>query len=56
MKERLPVNLENLELPEDQYKKLDKKNNTSYGYVNILSLISLVITTVTLLTILFFRK
>ena len=44
MNDRLPVRIENNELPYDKYSKLDKKNDNSYGYVSILYLLSLIIT------------
>lgn len=50
MKERLPVVIENLELPIDEFKKEEKTN--SYGYVSILYIISLLITIGSVLTIL----
>ena len=50
MKERLPVVIENLELPIDEFKKEEKPN--SYGYVSILYIISLLITIGSVLTVL----
>ncbi len=51
MKERLPVVIENLELPIDEFKK-EEVNTNSYGYVSILYIISLLITIGSVLTIL----
>lgn len=57
MKDRLPVYIDNLELPEDKYKKLDyEKKEVSYGYVNILYILSLLITGVSIITILLLGK
>ncbi len=53
MKDRLPVDLDNLELPVDKYAKFDTKKDNSYGYVSILYLLSLIITLGSILTILF---
>lgn len=53
MKNRLPVYIEELELP----KKSDNTvNSKSYGYVSVMYLLSLIITTGSVLVILFFRK
>ena len=50
MNERLPVNIENNELPlDDMVKKVDRKNN--YGYVSIMYLLSLLITLGSVITI-----
>ena len=45
MRNRLPLNIENRELPVDEY-VINKENNreNSYGYVNILYFSSLIIT------------
>ena len=45
MRNRLPVNIENRELPVDEY-MIDRENTreNSYGYVNILYFSSLIIT------------
>ena len=45
MRNRLPVNIENRELPVDEY-MINRENNreNSYGYVNILYFSSLIIT------------
>lgn len=50
MRERLPVVIENLDLPVDEFKKEEKTN--SYGYVSILYIISLLITIGSVLTVL----
>ena len=50
MKERLPVYIDNRELPVDQYSSVDKKFN-SYGYVNVLYLSSLIITVISVITV-----
>ena len=49
MKNRLPVYIENRELPMDGYKKRD--NSNSYGYVNILYLTSIIITIASVITV-----
>lgn len=54
MKNRLPVVLENLELPIDE--SINKKPKNNYGYVSLLYLTSLGITVGSVLTILFLRK
>ena len=56
MNEKLPVNIENLELPVDKFKKLDKDNSNSYGYANILYLLSIIITLGSVLTVIFLGK
>lgn len=48
MRNRLPVYIENNEMPVDNYIKNDK----SYGYVSILYLGSLIITIISLLSVL----
>lgn len=52
MRNRLPVELENLELPIDKYSN-NNSNNKSYGYVSVLYLLSLLITIGSVLTVLF---
>ena len=52
MNNRLPVNIENLDLPEDQFKEKDNNQNISTGFVSIMSLISLIITMASILTVL----
>ena len=56
MNDRLPVDIENLELPVDQFKKFDKPSNSSYGYANILYILSIIITIGSVLTVIFIRK
>lgn len=56
MNEKLPVNIENLELPIDQFKKLDRDNSNSYGYANILYLLSIIVTLGSVLTVIFLGK
>ena len=53
MRNRLPVELENLELPIDKYSNNNNNNNKSYGYVSVLYLLSLLITIGSVLTVLF---
>lgn len=58
MNERLPVELENLELPLDKYNKVGSKNNQIdiqkvNGYVSIIYLLSLIITLGSILAIMF---
>ena len=56
MKDKLPVNIENLELPYDEFKRLDAADNNSYGYANIMYLLAIIITLGSVLTIVFIRK
>ena len=56
MKDRLPVNIENLDLPYDQFKRLDYRNNNAYGYVNILYLLGIIVTIGSVLTIIIIGK
>ena len=56
MKNKLPVYLENLELPKDELKKEIKPKQNSYGYVSILTLLSTLITLASLLVILIYKK
>ena len=53
MRNRLPIEMENMELPFDKYSKKEQVNNNSYGYVSILSLLSLIITLGSVLAIIF---
>ncbi len=53
MRGKLPVKLENLELPNDNYEWLDKKKSMSYGYVRVMYLISLLITLGSILVVIF---
>ena len=54
MKNKLPVYIDNLELPKDELKQ--EKNNNSRGYVSILFLLSTMITITSLLAILIYKK
>ena len=56
MNDRLPVNIEKLELPNDEFERLDNSNNNSYGYANILYLLAIIITLGSVLTIVFIGK
>ena len=56
MKNKLPVYIDNLELPKDDLKEVSPKKDNSYGYVSILTLLSTMITLASLLTILIFKK
>ena len=51
MKNRLPVNIENRELPIDEDRNIDREKKTSYGYVSVLYLASLIITIISLLSV-----
>ncbi len=53
MKERLPVDMENLELPDDDFWEKDELPRTSYGFANILYILSLLITIGSVLTVVF---
>ena len=55
MRNRLPVHVENNELPVDNYRVREKRNN-SYGYVNILYLTSMIITILSVMTVIFIGK
>jgi hypothetical protein len=55
MRNRLPVRLEDNDLPNDIYKIKDKRND-SYGYVNILYLTSIIITVLSVMTVIFVGK
>lgn len=55
MRNRLPVNIENRELPVDEYivnKDNDREN--SYGYVNMLYFSSLIITIASVIAVIMF--
>ena len=54
MKERLPVVLEDFELPKDQFAKEEKK--VSYGYISILYILSLMITAGSIIAVMVFKK
>ncbi len=49
MRERLPIELENLELPKDEFN--NNKPQASYGFANILYLLGMIITTGTVLVV-----
>lgn len=53
MKNRLPVELENLELPNDEFSKKEDEYGLSYGYVSILSLLFILITISSVLMVIF---
>ena len=53
MRNRLPIYVDNKELPIDKY-NLKKKKSNSYGYVNILYLTSIIITFLSVMTVMFF--
>ena len=55
MRDKLPVYIENRELPKNEFDS-NNGNNKSYGYVNILYLASILITVVSVLTVVFFRR
>ena len=52
MKNKLPVYLENLDLPSDPYKQ--EENNNSYGFISIMYMIALIITLGSVLTVIIF--
>ena len=54
MRNRLPVYVEDRELPVDNYKKRD--NSNSYGYVNVLYLASIIITITSVLVVIVLGK
>jgi hypothetical protein len=57
MRNRLPVNIENRELPVDEY-MINRENNreNSYGYVNILYFSSLIITIASVIAVIMFGR
>ena len=55
MRDKLPVYIENRELPKNEF-DIDNGNNNSYGFVSILYLVSIMITVVSVLTVIFFRR
>lgn len=55
MRNKLPVYIENNDLPVDSYGMKDKRKN-SYGYANFLYLASMIITVCSVLTIIFVGK
>ena len=57
MNNKLPVYIENLELPiDDNKKEIDSHNKNSYGYVSIIYILSMMITIGSVLAIFVFRK
>lgn len=54
MRNRLPLYLENRELPVDNFNKRD--NSNSYGYVNVMYLLSIIITVCSVITVMIFGK
>ena len=52
MKERLPVDIEKLDLPVDQFRRLDMPQK-SYGFANVFYLLGLIITICSVLTVIF---
>ena len=55
MKNKLPLYIDNRELPVDKY-NMNKKKDNSYGYVNILYLTSIIITVLSVMTVIFLGK
>ena len=55
MNEKMPIKIENLELPEDKYKSISIKTNSSSGYVNILSLLYILISIGSILLVLYIK-
>lgn len=53
MRNRLPVNIENRDLPNDLY-KINESRENSYGYVNFLYLASIIITLASVMTVIIF--
>ncbi len=53
MRDRLPVNIENFELPRDDFVYKTVRSN-SYGYVSFLYLLSVLITLGSVLVVIFF--
>lgn len=56
MRDRLPVHVEDRELPMDQFRERVKDKDYSYGYVNILYLVSMMITIASVLTVIILGK
>ena len=52
MKNKLPLYIDNKELPVDKY-NVSRKKEYSYGYVNILYLTSIIITVLSVMTVIF---
>lgn len=55
MKNKLPVLIEDNELPKDST-YMNIRNNNSFGYVNILYIISLIITSFSIAVVMVLRK
>ena len=55
MRDKLPVYIENRELPKNEL-DINDGNIKSYGYVSILYLVSIMITIVSVLMVVFFRR
>lgn len=55
MRNRLPIYIENLELPKNDNIKMEERKS-SYGYVSIFYLLSLLITLGSVLTVIFLGK
>ena len=55
MRSKLPVYVENNDLPVDSFNVRNKRDN-SYGYVNVLYLVSIIITVLSILTVIFVGK
>ena len=55
MRRKLPVYIENNDLPVDSY-SIKSSKKTSFGYVNVMYLTSIVLTILSVLTIMFFGK
>lgn len=56
MRDRLPVYIENRELPVDELRERVNDKEYSYGYVNVLYLASVIITIASVLTIIVVGK
>lgn len=56
MRDRLPVHIENREMPPYQYKKNTEDREYSYGYVSVLYLASIIITIASVLTVVLLGK
>ena len=54
MRDRLPIDMEDFDLPYDEFKRLDRDNSSSYGYANILYLLAILIALGSVLTVIFF--
>ena len=52
MRERLPIEMDNLQLPKDEFMVNESKRN-SYGYANILYILSMIITVGSVLVVIF---